>query len=70
MTGTISRTHGRGAVAAGTVHGFAVAFAFGAGFLTLAAIVTAVFVSARRDDVPASIAVTSATPVPAEAISA
>jgi EmrB/QacA subfamily drug resistance transporter len=60
--------HGRGAVAAGTVHGFAVAFAFGAGFLTLAAIVTAVFVSARKDDVPVSIAVTSAAPVPAEAI--
>jgi EmrB/QacA subfamily drug resistance transporter len=60
-------THGRGAVAAGTVHGFAVAFAFGAGFLTLAAIVTAVSVSARKDDVPVSIAATSAAPVPAEA---
>ena len=31
--------HGRGSVAAGTVHGFAVAFALGAGFLALAAIV-------------------------------
>ncbi len=44
--------HGRGSVAAGTVHGFAVAFAIGAGFLALAAIVSAVFVTAHGDDLP------------------
>jgi EmrB/QacA subfamily drug resistance transporter len=45
--------HGRGSVAAGTVHGFAVAFALGAGFLALGAIVSAVFVTAHGDDLPA-----------------
>ena len=45
--------HGRGSVAAGTVHGFAVAFAVGAGFLALAALVSAVLVTAHGDDLPA-----------------
>ena len=42
--------HGRGSVAAGTVHGFAVAFALGAGFLALGALVSPVFVTAHGDD--------------------
>jgi hypothetical protein len=35
---------------AGVVHGFAVAFAVGAGFLLLAAIISAVFISAGPAD--------------------
>ncbi len=59
--------HGRGSVAAGTVHGFAVAFALGAGFLALAAIVSAVFVTAHGDDLPAQAATPTTTPEPASA---
>jgi EmrB/QacA subfamily drug resistance transporter len=43
-------THGQPSVAAGVVHGFSVALAVGAGFLALAAIVSAVFVKARTSD--------------------
>jgi hypothetical protein len=57
--------HGRGSIAAGTVHGFAVAFAIGAGFLALAAIVSAVFVTAHGDDLPTPEAVPAATGDPA-----
>ena len=58
--------HGRGSVAAGTVHGFAVAFALGAGFLALGAIVSAVFVTAHGDDLPAATAAsTELDPAPA-----
>jgi hypothetical protein len=46
-------THGHAFAAAGVVHGFSVALAVGAGFLTLAAIVSAVFVTARTSDLPA-----------------
>jgi hypothetical protein len=66
-TASFISPHGPGAEAAGTVHGFAVAFAVGAGFLTLAAIVSAVFVSARGDEVPAPAGATSAAPATAEA---
>ena len=57
--------HGRGSVAAGTVHGFAVAFAVGAGFLALAAIVSAVFVTAHGDDLPDPTAAPGAVADPA-----
>jgi hypothetical protein len=40
------------------VHGYTVAFALGAGMLTLAAIASAVFVTARKEDLPSD----SATP--------
>ncbi|MBV8297703.1 MAG: MFS transporter [Acidimicrobiia bacterium] len=40
-------TNGRSAAAAGVVHGFTVAFAVGAGFLALGALVSAVFVQSR-----------------------
>jgi EmrB/QacA subfamily drug resistance transporter len=43
--------HGVGATQAGVVHGFAVAFAVGAGFLLLGAIVSAVFISAGPSEV-------------------
>ncbi len=43
--------HGVAASQAGVVHGFAVAFAVGAGLLALGAIVSAVFVSAGPRDV-------------------
>jgi len=43
--------HGPAFARAGVVHGFAVAFACGAGMLALAAIVSAVFVNARPRDV-------------------
>jgi hypothetical protein len=45
-------THGQPSAAAGVVHGFSVALAVGAGFLSLAAIVSAVFVTARTSDLP------------------
>jgi hypothetical protein len=45
-------THGRPSAAAGVVHGFSMALAVGAGFLALAAIVSAVFVTARTGDLP------------------
>jgi hypothetical protein len=57
--------HGRGSVAAGTVHGFAVAFAIGAGFLALAALVSAVFVTAHGDDLPTPAAMPSSAVDPA-----
>jgi EmrB/QacA subfamily drug resistance transporter len=42
--------HGPAASAAGVVHGFAVAFAVGAGILLLGALVSAVFVNSKGDD--------------------
>ena len=44
--------HGLPFAAAGVVHGFSVALAVGAGFLALAAIVSAVFVKARTSNLP------------------
>jgi predicted MFS family arabinose efflux permease len=64
-TATFIVAHGRGSFAAGTVHGFAVAFAIGAGFLALAAIASAVFVTAHGDDLPAPAAASSAAGDPA-----
>ena len=46
--------HGVAATQAGIVHGFAVAFAVGAGLLLLGAIVSAVFISAGPSEVPAA----------------
>jgi hypothetical protein len=65
VTASFIVAHGRGSVAAGTVHGFAVAFAIGAGFLALGAIVSAVFVTAHGDDLPAQAAVPSGSVDPA-----
>jgi hypothetical protein len=59
--------HGRGSVAAGTVHGFAVAFALGVGFLDPAAIVSAVVFTAHGDDLPGTVVVPSGTGDPAPA---
>ncbi len=61
VTASFIVAHGRGSVAAGTVHGFAVAFAIGAGFLALGAIVSAVFVTAHGDDLPNPAATPSQT---------
>jgi EmrB/QacA subfamily drug resistance transporter len=44
-------SHGIAATQAGVVHGFAVAFAVGAGFLALGAVVSAVFISAGPSEV-------------------
>jgi EmrB/QacA subfamily drug resistance transporter len=55
--------HGRAATQAGVVHGFAVAFAVGAGFLLLGAIVSAVLVTATKQD----LAVAAGAPAPATA---
>jgi EmrB/QacA subfamily drug resistance transporter len=57
-TASYIATHGAAHAAAGVVHGYTVAFALGAGMLTLAAIASAVFVTARKEDLPAD----SATP--------
>jgi EmrB/QacA subfamily drug resistance transporter len=46
-------THGPAFAAAGLVHGYSVAFALGAGMLLLAAIVSAVFVTGRPEEVAA-----------------
>ena len=46
-------SHGVAATQAGVVHGFAVAFAVGAGFLALGAVVSAVFISAGPSEVSA-----------------
>jgi len=55
--------NGPASARAGIVHGYTVAFALGAGLLALAAIVSAVFVSARKRDLPAGVG----EPVPASA---
>ena len=49
-TASYVTTHGHSFAAAGVVHGFSVALAVGAGFLALAAIVSAVFVTAGTSD--------------------
>ena len=46
-TASYIAAHGRSFVPAGLVHGYSVAFAVGAGFLVVAALVTAVFVEGR-----------------------
>jgi predicted MFS family arabinose efflux permease len=51
-TATYIATHGPAFAAAGVVHGFSVALAVGAGFLALAALVSAVFVNAGTGDLP------------------
>jgi EmrB/QacA subfamily drug resistance transporter len=51
-TATYIAAHGRAFSQAGVVHGFTVAFAVGASLLALAAIVTAVAVTARSSDLP------------------
>ena len=51
-TATYIAAHGPAFAQAGVVHGFAVAFAVGAGLLALAAIVSALFVTARTTDLP------------------
>ncbi len=51
VTTTYVVVHGRGAIAAGTVHGYTVAFAAGAGVVVLALVATLWLVNARREDV-------------------
>jgi MFS family permease len=51
-TATYIASHGPAFAAAGVVHGFSVALAVGAGFLLLAAIVSAVLVNAGTGDLP------------------
>jgi predicted MFS family arabinose efflux permease len=51
-TATYSTAHGPAFAQAGVVHGFSVALGVGAAFLLLAAIVSAVFVTARPTDLP------------------
>jgi EmrB/QacA subfamily drug resistance transporter len=52
VTATYIATHGLAKTPAGIVHGFAVAFAIGAGFLLLGSILSAVFVTAKAEDLP------------------
>jgi hypothetical protein len=56
---TIALAHGPSGQAAGVVHGFAVAFGFGAAFLAVGAILSAAFVRVRKDEAAALV------PVPA-----
>jgi hypothetical protein len=58
--------HGPRAAPAGVVHGFSVAFAVGAGFLALAALVSAVFVESHPAD--RSVTVGAATEAAAAAV--
>jgi EmrB/QacA subfamily drug resistance transporter len=51
-TASYIAAHGRAFAQAGVVHGFAVGIGVGAGFLLLAAIVSAVFVTARPTELP------------------
>ena len=51
-TATYIAAHGPASAPAGVVHGFSVAFALGAGMLLLAALASAVFVTARPRDLP------------------
>ncbi len=55
--------NGPASARAGIVHGYTVAFALGAGLLALAAVVSAVFVTARKRDLPANVG----QPAPASA---
>ena len=48
-TASYIAAHGRSFVPAGLVHGYSVAFAVGAGFLVVAALVTAVFVQGQPE---------------------
>jgi Na+/melibiose symporter-like transporter len=57
--------HGRLAFNAGSVHGFSVAFAVGAGFLVLGAVASALFVTARASDPPTLDAPSSLTDISA-----
>ncbi len=50
VTATYIAAHGLAKTPAGVVHGFAVAFAIGAGFLLVGAITSAVFVTAKGQD--------------------
>ncbi len=55
-------THGPGSALAGVVHGYSLAFTAGAGMLVLGAIVSAVFVTARPQDIPSEGGALAATP--------
>ncbi len=50
-TASYVASHGARAVTAGTVHGYAVAYLAGAGFLVAALVITVLLVNARREDV-------------------
>ena len=53
--------HGRSSALAGTVHGFSLAFLAGAAMLVLAAVASAVFVTARPKDLPTEAGLVAAT---------
>ncbi len=61
VTATYIAAHGIAKTPAGVVHGFAVAFAIGAGFLLVGSIVSALFVTAKSQDLPT----TAGAPAPA-----
>jgi predicted MFS family arabinose efflux permease len=60
-TASYIAAHGRAASQAGVVHGFSVAFALGAAMLLGAAVVSAIFVTARRQELGGGFAVAPAT---------
>lgn len=51
VTASYILDHGKNSVVAGTVHGFSVAYACGAGLLLASLVVTLVLINARREDV-------------------